>query len=60
MMDWQFCPYYGDEKRYHEWEAGDGWGVIIGLSCCKKCGKRSRLSDFLAQKSAVTEDKINE
>jgi len=29
----------------HEWEACS-WGVIIGLSRCKRCGKLSGNSDF--------------
>lgn len=29
----------------HEWETGS-WGVIVGVSRCKKCGLRSRESDF--------------
>lgn len=31
---------------YHKWESGPGWGVIIGVSKCKKCGKVSRTKDF--------------
>lgn len=30
----------------HDWETGN-WGVIIGVSKCKKCGKISMESDFI-------------
>ena len=30
----------------HDWETGGRWGVIIGVSKCKICGKVSRESDF--------------
>jgi hypothetical protein len=31
---------------YHDWEASFGWGVIIGVSKCKKCGKTATTKDF--------------
>jgi hypothetical protein len=31
----------------HDWEVGtDGWGVVLGVSRCKKCGKVARADDF--------------
>jgi hypothetical protein len=31
----------------HEWEIGvDGWGVVLGVSRCKRCGKVARKADF--------------
>ena len=36
----------------HDWESGDGWGVIIGVSKCRHCGRISRASDFLAHEEA--------
>lgn len=32
-------------RHCHDWDAGR-WGVIIGVSRCKKCGKRSTTDDF--------------
>jgi predicted Zn-ribbon and HTH transcriptional regulator len=32
-------------EHIHEWET-TSWGVIIGASKCKKCGKISGASDF--------------
>lgn len=32
----------------HDWETSGGWGVIIGLSRCKRCDKVSSQSDFPA------------
>ena len=29
----------------HDWETGS-WGVIIGVSRCKKCGRVSGAADF--------------
>jgi len=31
---------------FHDFESGDRWGVIIGVSKCKKCGAVSRSEDF--------------
>lgn len=39
----------------HEWESGTGWGVIIGVSKCKRCGRVSRASDFAASASREQE-----
>lgn len=33
------------EDCHHEWDAGR-WGVIIGVSRCKLCGRLSRSEDF--------------
>jgi len=33
------------ECEIHDWESGK-WGVIIGVSRCKKCGKLSAIYDF--------------
>jgi len=30
----------------HDWEITERWGVVIGLSECKKCGRISRKDDF--------------
>lgn len=30
----------------HDWESGGPWGVIIGVSRCKRCGRVSRSEDF--------------
>jgi hypothetical protein len=35
-----------DDRHYHDWEAGDKWGVVIGVSKCRKCGKVSTADDF--------------
>jgi hypothetical protein len=35
-----------DGSFQHDWDAGSGFGVIIGLSKCKKCGRTSQCSDF--------------
>jgi len=34
------------EEHLHEWETVPGWGVVVGVSKCKTCGKVSRTSDF--------------
>jgi hypothetical protein len=35
------------QEHHHEWEAAnDGWGVILGVSRCKTCGKVATESDF--------------
>ena len=47
----QLEDYESETKCHHEWETSGAWGVIIGLSRCKKCGKRSRMSDFPRHKS---------
>ncbi len=33
----------------HDWEAGGGWGVIIGVSRCRRCGKLATEQDFPAR-----------
>jgi len=30
----------------HKWEAGDRWGVIVGVSRCTDCGKLATVNDF--------------
>lgn len=32
----------------HDWETSNAWGVVIGLSRCKKCGKLATHADFPA------------
>ena len=27
------------DHDFHDWETGDKWGVILGVSRCKKCGE---------------------
>ena len=35
------------DKHIHDWEiAPGGWGVVIGLSRCKKCGEVATAKDF--------------
>lgn len=31
---------------YHEFESGPRWGVILGVSKCKRCGAIARREDF--------------
>lgn len=33
----------------HDWESSKGWGVIIGVSRCKTCGKLAQSTDFQAR-----------
>lgn len=35
------------EDNIHDWEATPGWGVIIGVSKCRKCGKVAKEKDFV-------------
>ena len=37
------CP-----RHEHQWESGGTFGIIIGVSCCEKCGKVSSHGDFHA------------
>jgi hypothetical protein len=38
-----------DERTcLHEWESGFGWGVIIGVSKCAKCGDVAKAEHFAA------------
>lgn len=39
----------GDE-HVHRWETGPFWGVTVGVSRCRGCGKRSESSDFAKPK----------
>ena len=34
-----------EDEHIHEWESGS-WGVLIGVSRCKRCGKVAQTSDF--------------
>lgn len=34
------------ECEYHYWELSGSWGVIVGMSKCKRCGVVSKTSDF--------------
>lgn len=49
-----------EEKVHtHNWETGK-WGVIIGVSNCKKCGKLSKGTDFhLVQTEWVNMDFVS-
>lgn len=40
-----FAPEPTDDDNVKEWET-TMWGVIIGVSKCKKCGRVSGTSDF--------------
>ena len=31
---------------YHDFEAPDRWGVVFGVSKCKRCGKVARPEDL--------------
>lgn len=33
------------DEGVHDWESGT-FGVIIGVSKCKRCGKTSKVEDF--------------
>lgn len=33
-------------RKPHDWEVGAGWGVIVGVSRCKNCGKLATETDF--------------
>lgn len=35
------------EPCRHDWEAGGFFGVILGVSKCKNCGRTARESDFM-------------
>lgn len=35
----------------HEWETSYGWGVIIGVSKCLRCGKVSSSKDFAVRET---------
>jgi hypothetical protein len=37
----------GKFSCYHNWEVGGSFGVIIGLSQCKLCGKIAESKDFV-------------
>lgn len=45
---------------HHDWEVGDdGWGVIIGVSKCRRCGKVAASDDFRdAQEYELTIHKV--
>ena len=39
----------------HEWQTSSGgWGVILGVSRCKTCGKLAEQSDFAALRARET------
>lgn len=41
-------PWFNDDQAAqccHVWESGE-WGIIIGVSKCKLCGKVSHSADF--------------
>uniref|UniRef100_A0A6M3LGD8 Uncharacterized protein n=1 Tax=viral metagenome TaxID=1070528 RepID=A0A6M3LGD8_9ZZZZ len=35
-----------DNEHIHDWETIPVWGVVIGVSRCKVCGKLSQSTDF--------------
>lgn len=38
-----------DESEYrcwHEWPVSGSWGVILGVTRCKHCGKIAETADF--------------
>lgn len=41
-------------NHIHDWEAGS-WGVIIGVSKCKECGKASSVKDFERKEAETNE-----
>lgn len=43
-----FCGTMECEDNIHDWE-NSSWGVIIGVSKCKKCGKVAKEEDFHVQ-----------
>ena len=43
-----------DTKCEHLWEAHGGWGVIVGVSRCRRCGRLSRSEDFPASAGSIT------
>jgi hypothetical protein len=42
-----------DECTSHDWEGEDFWGVIIGISKCKNCGKIAKGTDFIYKESSL-------
>lgn len=47
------------EDNIHDWEHSS-WGVIIGVSKCKKCGKVAKEEDFnKTDRIYISEDEYN-
>lgn len=42
----------GEMECAHQWEASSGWGVLIGISKCRKCGVTAQQSDFVRKSDA--------
>lgn len=40
----------------HDWTLAPGWGVFIGLSKCRICGKVAESSDFPAMTERNSDD----
>lgn len=40
----------------HDWEAGGMWGVIVGVSRCRRCERVSRSSDFHTHETGRDEE----
>lgn len=32
--------------HFHDWQAASPWGVVVGVSRCRTCGKLSETADF--------------